>query len=258
MVIGILQARMGASRLPNKVLLKIKGKTLLELYVNRVKQSRLLDEIVIATTTKSEDDAIEEIASKLGIECFRGSEHDLLDRYYQCAKKYRGDVVVRVTPDDPFVDHRVIDQAIQLFEDNEVDFVTNHFEPTYPEGLDVEVYSIHALEKSWKEAKLLSEREHVFPYIQNNQGKFKIINFKQEKNYSYLRWTIDYDCDYEMTKIIYDCLYDKTPIFLQEDILKLLEKQPEISEMNAHIKRKEGVNHTKANDMIVKMGGENE
>lgn len=258
MIVGILQARMGSSRLPNKVLLRIKGKTLLELYINRVKQSRLIDKIVIATTRQSEDDVIEKIASKLDIACFRGSEHDLLDRYYQCAKKYHADIVVRITPDDPFVDYQVIDRAIQILKDNQVDFVTNHFEPTYPEGLDVEVYSIHAMEKSWKEAKLLSEREHVFPYIQNNQDKFKIINFRQEKNYSYLRWTIDYDCDYEMTKIIYDFLYDEMPMFLQEDILKLLEKHPEISKMNVHIKRKEGVNRTKANDRIVNREPENE
>lgn len=252
MFIAVLQARIGSSRLPNKVLLKIKGKTLLELYINRVKQSRLIDKIIIATTTRSEDDEIEKISHKLGIECFRGSENDLLDRHYQCAKEYHADVVVRITPDDPFVDYRVIDRAIQIFKDNQVDFVTNHFEPTYPEGLDVEVYSIHALEKLWKEAKLFSEREHVFPYIQSNQDQFKIVNFTQDKDYSYLRWTIDYECDYKMTKVVYDYLYDKKPIFLQEDILKLLEKHPEISKMNAHIKRKEGVNRTKANDKIVK------
>ncbi|NQU81376.1 MAG: glycosyltransferase family protein, partial [Bacteroidetes bacterium] len=251
MIIAILQARMGASRLPNKVLLKIKGKTLIELYINRVEQSQLIDKVVIATTKKPEDDVIQEIVTQLGHECFRGSENDLLDRYYQCAKKYKADVVVRITLDDPFVDYRVTDRAVQIFKDNQVDFVTNHFKPTYPEGLDVEVYSINALEKSWNEAKLLSEREHVFPYIQNNQDQFKIINFEQERDYSHLRWTIDYECDYEMTKVIYDYLYDKKPIFLQEDILELLKKHPEISKINIHIKRKEGVNRTKANDRIV-------
>lgn len=257
MIIAILQARMGSSRLPNKVLFEIKGKTLLELYINRVKQSRLIDKIVIATTKKPEDDVIQETVKQLGLECFRGSENDLLDRYYQCAKKYKTDVVVRITPDDPFVDYRVIDRAVQIFNDNQVDFVTNHFDPTYPEGLDVEVYSFQALEKSWKEAKLLSEREHVFPYIQNNQNQFKIINFVQDKDYSHLRWTIDYECDYEMTEVIYDYLYDKKPIFLQEDILELLEKCPEISQMNSHIKRKEGVTRTKTNDTIVKTEHEN-
>ena len=252
MIIGILQARTKSSRLPQKVLRKIKDKTLLELYVNRVKESRLIDKIVIATTTEPEDSVIEDIAKKLKINCFRGSENDLLDRYYQCAKKYKANIIVRLCSDDPFVDYKVVDRAVQIFKDNQVDFVTNHFEPTYPEGLDIEVYSIDALKKSWKEAKLLSEREHVFPYVQNNQNQFKIINFTQDKDYSHLRWTIDYECDYEMTKVIYDYLYDEKLIFLQEDILQLLEKHPEISEINAHIKRKEGINLTKANDRIVK------
>ncbi len=252
MVIGILQARTGSSRLPRKVLQIIKGKTLLELYVNRAKQSCLMDKIVIATTTEPEDVLIENIAVKLKVDCFRGSENDLLDRYYQCAKKYHADVVVRLCSDDPFADYQVIDRAIQIFRDSGADFVTNHFEPTYPEGLDIEVYSIYALETSWREARLLSEREHVFPYIQNNPDKFKIINFTQEKNFSHLRWTIDYKADFEMTEIIYDHLYDEKPVFLQEDILKLLKKHPEISQINAHIKRKEGINKTKAEDRIVR------
>ena len=130
MSIAILQARIGSTRLPNTVLLKIKGKTLLELYINRVKQSRLIDKIIIATTIKSEDNAIEETANKLGIDCFRGSENDLLDRYYQCAKEYQADIIVRLCSDDPFVDYQVIDRAIQIFKDNQIDFVTNHFDPT--------------------------------------------------------------------------------------------------------------------------------
>lgn len=251
MIIAIVQARMGSSRLSGKVLRKIKGKTLLELYLNRVKLNQLIDKIVIATTTKSSDDIIEELAKKLGFDCFRGSESDLLDRFWQCAKKYKADVIVRLTADDPFVDYQVIDRAIKIFNENQADFVTNHFEPTYPEGLDIEVYSIGALERSWQDAKLLSEREHVFPYIQNHQSQFKVINFRQDSDYSHLRWTIDYDCDLEMTKIIYDYLYNDNPIFLQDDILSLLEKHPEIAEMNAHINRKEGVNKTKANDMVV-------
>ena len=251
MIIAILQARMGSSRLPGKVLRKIRGKTLLELCLNRIKQSRLIDKIVIATTTKSSDDIIEELAQNLGFDCFRGSEIDLLDRFWQCANKYKADVVVRLTSDDPFVDYQVLDRAIKIFNENQVDFVTNHFEPTYPEGLDVEVYSVGALKRSWQESQLLSEREHVFPYIQNHPDDFKIINFRQKHDYSHLRWTIDYECDFEMTKIIYDYLYDDNPIFLQNDILSVLKKHPEITEINAHIKRKEGVNRTKANDMIV-------
>ncbi|TAN45982.1 MAG: acylneuraminate cytidylyltransferase [Nitrospirae bacterium] len=247
-IVAIIQARTGSSRLPNKVLLKIKDKTLLELYVNRVRKSRLIDKIVIATTENAGDNSIEELAKHIGIDCFRGSENDLLDRYYRCAKKYHADVVVRATPDDPFVDHEIIDRAITIFKDSSVDFVNNHFEPTFPEGLDIEVYSIEALEKAWGEARLLSEREHVFPYFQNHPEEFKIIVFKQAKDYSYLRWTIDYMCDYEMTRTVYDYLYEKNPVFLQDDILRLLETHPEIMRMNNHIKRKEGVNKSKAGD----------
>jgi spore coat polysaccharide biosynthesis protein SpsF len=127
-----------------------------------------------------------------------------------------------LTSDDPFVDYQVIDQAIKIYNENQVDFVTNHFEPTYPEGLDIEVYSFDSLERSWQEAKLLSEREHVFPYIQNHQRQFRIINFRQELDYSHLRWTIDYECDFKMTEIIYDYLYNDNPIFLQDDILRVL------------------------------------
>lgn len=245
---------MGSSRLPNKVLLKIKGKTLLELYINRVKPSKMLDKIVIATTKKKEDDAIANLANEIGIDVFRGSENDLIDRYYQCAKVYNADPIVRITPDDPFVDYEVVDRAINIFLNNDVDFVANHFTPTFPEGLDVEIYSFKTLENAWKNARLLSEREHIFPYIQNNQSQFKIINFSQEKDYSHLRWTIDHECDYLMTKKIYEYLYDEKPVFLQDDILSLLEKYPELSAMNAHIRRKEGVNRSKANDKIVKKG----
>lgn len=237
---------------------KIKGKTLLELYINRVVQSRLIDKIVVATTTKPEDDVIEKLAKNLGFDCFRGSENDLLDRYWQCAKKYQAEIIVRLTPDDPFVDYEVLDRAVGIFTENRPDFVTNHFEPTYPEGLDVEVYSRDALAISWRQAKLLSEREHVFPYIQNHQEEFNIINFRQEKDLSYLRWTIDYECDFEMTKVIYEYLYDRNQVFLQADILRLLEEHPGIAEMNAHIKRKEGVNRTKANDRIVEAQSTND
>jgi len=239
---------MGSSRLPGKVLKTIKDKTLLELYLNRVTPSKLIDQIVVATTDQTEDNEIAKLTERLGFECFRGSEQDLLDRYYQCARKYHADVIVRITPDDPFVDYQVLDRAILIFQENNVDFVTNHLTPTYPEGLDVEIYSFSALEKLWYQAKLLSEREHVYPYIQNHPEEFRIINFTQEQDSSHLRWTIDYECDYEMTKVIYDHLYDQKHVFLQEDILQLLQKHPEIAEINTHIQRKEGVNRTKVED----------
>ena len=251
MIIAILQARMGSIRLAGKVLKTIKKKTLLELYINRIKPCQLIDKIVVATTDQLEDYEIVKMTKRLGFECFRGSEQDLLDRYYQCARKYHADVIVRITPDDPFVDYQVVDRGISIFLENDVDFVTNHLTPTYPEGLDVEIYSFSALEKLWYQAKLLSEREHVFPYIINHPEEFRIINFTQEQDYSHLRWTIDYECDYKMTKLIYDHMYEQKQIFLQEDILQLLQKYPEISKMNAHIQRKEGFNRSISNDQII-------
>ncbi len=246
--VGILQARTGSTRLPEKVLKKIKGKSLLELYVNRIKPSKQIEQIVIATTTLSEDDRIEAVTRQLGLHCFRGSENDLIDRYYQCALEFKADIIVRITPDDPFVDYQVVDRAIEIFKDNSVDFVTNHFNPTFPEGLDVEVYSMRALERCWKRAKLYSDREHVSPYIHSHQNEFKIINFEQEEDLSNYRWTIDHECDFQMASSVYDYLYEKNKIFLQQDIVELLREHPEISEMNCHIQRKEGLAVSRAKD----------
>ena len=145
MIIAIIQARSRSTRLPEKVLMEIYGKSLLELYVDRVRKSQTVDKIVVATTIEPYDDKIAEICKKIGVDCFRGSENDLVDRYYQCAVKYQANVVVRVTSDDPFVDYQVIDRGVSILLEQKVDFVTNHFEPTYPEGLDVEIYSFQVL-----------------------------------------------------------------------------------------------------------------
>jgi len=136
MIAGILQVRVGSTRLPFKVLKKIQEKTLIELYIERVKKSKLINKIIIATTTNSDDDIIAQIANRINIDCFRGSENDLLDRYYQCAKQYDVDIIVRLCNDDPFVDYEIIDESISLLVHKTADWVTNHLNPTYPEGLD--------------------------------------------------------------------------------------------------------------------------
>jgi spore coat polysaccharide biosynthesis protein SpsF len=240
-IIGIIQGRTGSTRFPNKLLKKINGKTLIELYIERVKHSKLLDDVVFATSTNEEDSIFIDMLKNVSI--FRGSENDLLDRYYQCSKKYEADIIVRLTSDDAFVDPDVIDRAVSILKENKyIDFVTNHFEPTYPEGLDIEAYTFRTLEHLWLNAKKKYQREHVFPYVQENKSEFKIINFKQDIDYSKYRWTIDYECDYEMVKKIYEYLYKDTIIFKQEDIIILLKDNPEIAKINSHIKRKEGVN----------------
>jgi spore coat polysaccharide biosynthesis protein SpsF (cytidylyltransferase family) len=241
MILAAIQVRTASTRFPQKVLKKIKGKTILELFIDRVKCCKQIDKIVIATTENTGDDIVVKMAQEMELEWVRGSEMDLLDRFYKCAKLYNPDIIVRVTPDDPFVDPEVLDHGIQIFKENDVDFVTNHFEPTFPEGLDVEIYSYRTLQIAWKEAKLASDREHCYPYILKNPNKFKTINFTQNQDNSHLRWTIDHECDFEMTKVIYDHLYDTKPIFLQKDILEVLKKHPDIAEMNSEIKRKEGL-----------------
>lgn len=252
MIAGIIQSRTGSNRCSFKVLKKIKNKTLVELYVERVRKSLLIDKIIIATTINKQDDIIEKISKKIDIDCFRGSEDDLIDRYYKCSKKYNVDIVVRLCNDDLFVDYEVIDRAIKIFNNNQdkMAIVTNHFKPTYPEGLDIDVFSFKGLEKSWKESTLKSEREHVFPYFFKNKNKFKIINFEQKNNYSYLRWTIDYEDDFKMVKEVYKHLYDEKQYFVQKDILKLLEEYPEIIKINSDIGHYEGIKKSFKEDGI--------
>lgn len=241
MIAGILQVRTGATRLPFKVLKEIKGKTLIELYIERVKCSMLMDKVIIATTTNPNDDIIEELAAKIGVDCFRGSENDLIDRYYQCAKQFNVDVIVRLCNDDPFVDYEVIDEAIETLTISGADWVTNHLNPTYPEGLDIDVFHFKILKYIWKNAKLKSEREHVFPYVYNNMDEFKVVSMEQEVDRSGLRWTLDYEEDFKMTEKVYEYLYDEKRIFLQDDILELLLIHPEIKDINSDIEHYEGI-----------------
>lgn len=252
MIVAIIQARLGSTRFPQKVLAELHGQSVLELYIRRVLPCKEIDKVIVATTTEPEDEKIAEVCAKVGVECFRGSEDDLLDRYYQCARRYSPEAVVRLTSDDAFVDHEVVDHGVRVWRETQADFVNNHFTATYPEGLDTEIYSFAALERSWREAKLKSEREHVFPYIENHQDEFKVAVFTQETDRSDLRWTVDYPCDLDMVKQVYAHLYEKNPVFLQQEILDLLDAHPEIVALNSHIKRKEGVNKTKANDSIVR------
>lgn len=250
MTLGIIQARTGSTRFPNKILYKIGDKTLLELMINRVKKSKLLDKIIVATTTNPNDDKLCELIKSWGIEYFRGDENDLLDRYYQCAKEFKGDVIVRLGSDDVFMDPNLIDRAVKIYNDNpNLDFITNHFSPqTYPEGLELEVYSFKTLESLWRNATLKSDREHVFIYLQRNQNKFNIYNFTQKKDQSHIRLTLDYECDYDLTKKIYEYWGSTVEIPLQADIINILTQHPELLDLNSKIKRYEGINKSIAND----------
>jgi len=234
-VIAIIQARMGATRLPGKTMAGIVGKPMLWHVIKRVKEARSIDKIIVATTTKEEDKKIIDFAKANGIESFAGSEEDVLDRFYEAAKKFKADIIVRITADDPLKDPVIINRVIDFFLKNEdhVDYVSNTLEPTFPEGLDVEVFSFKTLERAWREAKKKSDREHVTPYIWNHPGKFKLANIIHEGvNLSHLRWTVDNSKDLEFVRAVYSRLYGEDKLFLMQDVLDLLEKYPHLKKIN--------------------------
>ena len=226
---AIIQARMGSTRLPGKVLSDICGHPMLWHIINRVKYANLIDKIIIATTKETIDDDIVKFAKYHKISVFRGSSYDVLDRYYQTAKYYRIKDIVRITADDPLKDPKVIDKVIKSYFENNADYSSNTVEPTYPLGLDTEVFSYETLEKTWKETNSKYDREHVTAYIYNNPSKFNIVKVQNEnKDLSHLRWTVDTKEDLDFVRVIYRELYKDNKIFLMDDILNLIKSKPDL------------------------------
>jgi spore coat polysaccharide biosynthesis protein SpsF len=239
-IIGIIQARTDSTRLPGKVLKEIQGKPLILHVIERAQYAKLLNSIVLATTTRAVDTPLANLVQAQGIPVFRGECDDVLDRYYQAAIQFHADVIVRITGDCPLIDPHVIDQVVQVFLQHHYNYVTNTLQPTYPDGLDVEVFSYQVLAKAWKEATLASEREHVTAYIRNHPEKFTQHDVKNHVDLSKYRWTVDNEEDLEFVRQIYSRLYAKEKIFYMEDILTLLQEHPELQELNAGIQRNEG------------------
>lgn len=229
---------MGATRLPGKILKKVSGKTLLEHEVSRVKMSKKISKIIIATTDSRKDDKVENFCRQIKLDCFRGSENDVLDRYYQCVLKYpKYKNLIRITGDCPLIDPRVIDEVINLFEKSACDYVSNVLVETYPDGMDIEVFKRSALELAAKNARMQSEREHVTLYIRNNK-KFKKRNLSASNNWSHFRLTVDEPADYEVIKfLIKNSMGDAG--FL--DYISLLTKNPAVMLKNINITRNEGL-----------------
>lgn len=249
MVIAIIQARMDSSRLPNKVLMDIHGKPMLHHVIKQTLASKHITKIIIATSIYNEDNAIEEFCKKNEIICFRGSKDDVLDRYYQCAKKFRCDPVVRISADSPLIDPKVIDRVVSKFLKNSYDYVSNNIEKdsnkwknstcNFPVGTAVEVSSFKALKKAWTEAKKPSEREHVFPYIQFNPKVFRISSIKNRQNLSYIRCTVDRRNDLLFVRKIFELLSNKKIIFMK-DIKKIVKINPALLQINCKIPFDEG------------------
>jgi spore coat polysaccharide biosynthesis protein SpsF len=242
MVTGIIQARMSSTRLPGKMLTSIMGKPLIQYVIDRIFKSKRIDNFILATTNNPQDRVLIQFAKKNSLDFFTGDENDVLDRFYQAAKRFSIKIIVRITPDDPFKDPEIIDKAVEIFLNGQdrIDYVTNILPPTYPIGLDIEVFTFEALQKAWNEAKKPSEREHVTPYIWNHPEIFQIENFGLEKNLSYLRWTLDDYRDLQFTQEIYQRLYPKKKIFLMNDILKLLNQHPSLVKINERNTKYEG------------------
>jgi len=228
----IIQARLGSSRLPGKVLLTLNGKSLLDYVINQLKFCKLINKIVIATTNLKEDDPIENFAKKNNIDFFRGNSSDVLDRFFQCAKKNSFQKIVRITADNPLIDPTIVDNTIQKFITNQYDYSSNHIPRSFPQGTEVEIFSFTSLEKAWNHASKKSEREHVTPYFYNNPQKFKIGTLTYSKDLSNLRWSIDNENDLILVKKIVSKV-KKNPI-LMNDILELFKKEPSLFEINSN------------------------
>jgi spore coat polysaccharide biosynthesis protein SpsF len=242
MIGAIIQARSGSKRFPNKMFKKILGQPILWHVIQRVRASTLIDQIIVATTRSQADDKIVSLAKKMGLNYYRGSTNDVLGRFYQAAKKFKTKIIVRITPDDIFEDPSLIDSLLKIFiaAKGKYDYISNTVNQTHPEGIDVEVFSFAALQRAFREAKKLSEREHVTPYLWNNPNKFRIKSIKYHKDLSHLRWTIDYPKDLEFARKIYQRLYFKKRIFLMNDVLKVLKKHPAWQKINQGVIFHEG------------------
>ena len=241
-IIGITQARIGSTRLPGKVLLSIKGKTLLQYHLERAKESKLVNKWIVATTHEEGSDLICDIAIKLSIDWFKGSLDDVLDRFYNAVKDHQPDYIVRITSDCPLIDPSVIDKVIKFCLEEKVDYVSNTLHPTFPDGIDVEVFKFSALEKAWNESLLKSDREHVTSYIWKNStflnnSVFQSRNFYARQDFSKIRLTVDQKEDFELIKILIENIgSNKT----YQDYIEYLNNNQNLLNLNSKIIRNEG------------------
>ena|SRR5690554_1274855 len=236
----IVQARMGSTRLPGKILREVLGKPLLEYQLERLARVRTADMVVVATTGKEQDEPVVELCRRLGIRFFRGPEEDVLARYYLAAREYRAQTVARITADCPLIDPAVVDRVFRFYLNHKgkFDYVSNVRRRTYPRGMDTEVFSFRALEESYRETRREAEREHVTIFIKEHPERYRLGGVEYEKNFSRHRWTVDTMEDFQLIERIITALYPENPEFTLEDCLRLLARYPEWEKINAHIKQK--------------------
>lgn len=236
--LAIIQARMGSKRLPGKVMRLLIGKPVLWHVVDRLRFSKRIDTIVVATTTDPEDNVIEDWCCANWVQCYRGSRDDVLDRYYQAAQIYQADAILRITADCPALDPEVIDELLSEFEAHGYDVCG--LAGAFPDGLDCEVMTFSALERAWTQADKASEREHVTPYLHHHPEQFSLGRFERFQNLAHHRWTLDEERDLQFLELVFHRLFQEDRPFLTSDILRLLDREPELMTINQGIVRNEG------------------
>jgi spore coat polysaccharide biosynthesis protein SpsF len=236
-IIAIVQARMGSTRLPGKVLMDLGGDTVLSRVVRRLRRARFLNGIVVATTTGPNDDAIIAEAQRLGVPDFRGSEDDVLDRYYHAARESGAGAVVRITSDCPLIDPELVDETIKLFLNERADYASNVLHRQFPRGLDTEVFTMAALERAWRDASQPYQREHVTPYLYEHPELFRLVSERGQTDYSSYRWTLDTTGDLGLLREIYS-RFDNQDTFRWREVVALMEAEPDLAQMNSHVIQK--------------------
>ena len=248
MIAAFIQARVSSTRFPGKVLREILGRPMLELQIERVRLCKAIDRIVVVTSTNSEDQKIVDLCKKISTDVFCGNLENVLDRFYQAAKRFQPTHIVRLTGDCPLIDPAIIDDMIYLYLKTKSDYGTNCMPPTYPDGLDAEIFSFQTLELASKEAVLPSHLQHISPFFEGQPDRFKIANLASSEDNSRLRWTVDEPEDFEFVKVVFETLYPKKNAFSTNDIIKLLKEKPELACLNQKFSRNEGLAKAREED----------
>jgi spore coat polysaccharide biosynthesis protein SpsF len=237
----IVQARMTSSRLPGKVLAPVLGRPLLWYQIERLRRVKEAARLVIATTVNKADDPIVSLCLAGGVDHWRGSEDDVLSRYFETARHFAASTVVRVTADCPLIDPSIVDAAIAVYSQagGQLDYVSNMMEPTWPYGMAVEVLSVRALSEANAEAREAAEREHVTPFIYWRPARYRLRSLTRRPNLSHMRWTVDTPEDFELVRRIIEALYPSKPDFAMEDVLALLGEHPAWQDINRHVQQRQ-------------------